>query len=224
MAIETVQQLGGRIGFDFQYDRPGKWKNKPQQAAPVWLRRAIGEDYFRRVVIVNFDEGSDPSDDDLSVLQDLPDLRELTLADRTRITDKGLRNLSGLRRLQVLVLSGTQSEGRGLAYLRSPQRVEGLALHNAPITDEALAHVGKMSSLKWLILSGTRITDNGLVHLSSLRSLEDLQIHETAVADKGLRHLESIGSLKRVLLDSTQTTADGRASLRRALPNCKVSD
>jgi hypothetical protein len=74
-AITTLRKLGGRIGFDYQLERPGKWKSEPRPRGPQWLRRTIGEDYFRSVVIVNFDEGSDPTDDDLAVLQELPSLR-----------------------------------------------------------------------------------------------------------------------------------------------------
>jgi hypothetical protein len=223
-AIATLQQLGGRIGFDYQLDRHHELTRKKQPAAPSWLRAAIGDDYFRRVVIVNFDEGSDPADDDLAILRDLPDLRELTLMNRTRIADGSLRNLSALPRLEVLALNGTKIDGSGLANIRYPQRITGLSLHDAPVTDEALAYVGKMSNLKWLCLLNTRITDSGLSHLASLKSLEDLQIQGTAVTDKGLGHLKAITSLKRVLLGSTQTTADGRAKLREALPKCQVGD
>jgi hypothetical protein len=70
-AITTVQQMGGRLGFDYQLERRGKWKSKPRPSGPEWLRRVIGDDYFRRVEIVHFDEGSDPSDHDLAVLHDL---------------------------------------------------------------------------------------------------------------------------------------------------------
>jgi hypothetical protein len=197
-----VQKLGGRIGFDYQFDALGKWKVKSvqQPTTPAWIRRAIGDDYFRRVVIINFDEGSDPTDQDLTVLHDLPDLKQLTLMNRTGITDDGLRNLSGLRHLEVLALSGTKVKGSGLGHIRSPRRIEGLTLDDAPGTDEELAHIEKLTSLKWLNLNNTRITDKGLVHLASLKSLEALQIC------------------------GTQTTPSGRATLRQALPNCKVSD
>jgi hypothetical protein len=224
IAIAKLQELGGRIGFDYQYDRPGKWKSKPQPSAPRWLRSAIGDDYFRRVVIVNFDEGSDPTDNDLAILHDLPDLRELTLMNRTKITDCGLCNLSALPRLEVLALDGTNIDGSGLGHLPSPRRITGLSLSNAPVTDEALIHIEKMSNLKWLILINTKITDQGLAHLASLKSLESLQLQGTAVTDEGLAHLKMLPSLKRLLLDGTQTTAAGRADLRLALPTCQVAD
>src|SRR6476660_2290546 len=65
-AIAAIQQLGGRIGFDYQLDRSHKWTKRKGPAAPQWLREGIGDDYFRRVVLINFDEGSDPTDDDLA--------------------------------------------------------------------------------------------------------------------------------------------------------------
>jgi hypothetical protein len=223
-AIATIQQLGGRIAFDYQLDRHRKWTKRKVPAAPQWLTAAIGDDYFRHVVLINFDEGSDPTDDDLAILQDLPDLRELTLMNRTKFTDAGLRNLSALPRLEVLALSGTKVYGSGLAHFRYPERISGLSLDNAPITDEALMHVGKMSNLKWLVMNNTKITDKGLAHLASLKSLESLQFRGTAVTDDGLAHLKSLSSLKQLLLDDTQTTPAGRARLKQALPGCQGLD
>lgn len=66
-AVATIESLGGRLGFDFQLDRQGSWKVDPRPSAPDWLIKAIGDDYFRRVVVVNFDEGSDPTDSGLTV-------------------------------------------------------------------------------------------------------------------------------------------------------------
>lgn len=221
-AIAEIQRLGGRLAYDFQMDRQGRWIDNPRPSAPDWLVRAIGDDYFRRVAVVNFDEGSDPTDSDLAVLKDVPQLRVLTLMNRQQVTDSGLHFLSHQKQLQKLSLDGTSVEGHGLAYLRSPDAIELLGISNSPFSDAGLKHIAQMSSLKVLIVRNTKITDNGLAYLASLPALESLQIDRTAVTDSGLRHLVNIKSLKKVLLDETQTTERGRADLRQALPGCKV--
>jgi hypothetical protein len=223
-AIETVRKLGGMLAYDFQMDRNGQWKRPFQPRGPQWLRKAIGDDYFQRVVVVNFDEGSDPTDDDLAVLHNLTDLRTLTLMNRRRITDDGLRFVAGLRRLQKLSLDGTNIDGSGLAHIRSLKGIELLTVSGTPLSDEGLEHIVTLSNLKMLDLSNTKITDKGLIHLASLKSLESLQIRDTAVTDNGLMHIKVLPSLKLVLLDKTKTTTSGRANLKQALPNCKVSD
>ncbi len=112
-AVDRVQQLGGRVAFDYQFDANMNWRNDPRLPAPVWLIDLIGEDYVRSVAIVNFDEGSDPTNDDLIAVAGFSDLKQLTLANRKRISDDGLRYISGLSKLEVLALNGANVQGEG---------------------------------------------------------------------------------------------------------------
>src|SRR5262245_14919651 len=123
-AVKRIQELGGSVAFSYELDAQGNWKQNPQPFVPTWIRDAFGEDYFRRVAIVNFDEGSDPTDDDLHVLEKLAALEQLTLNNRKKITDVGLAHLAGLTNLKVLVLNGTSISGPGLRHLRDLRQLE----------------------------------------------------------------------------------------------------
>lgn len=62
-----------------------------QPAAPSWLRKLIGDDYFRRVTIIDLSD-TDVTDSDLESLRPLSSLRTLRLY-RTAVTEKGVREL-----------------------------------------------------------------------------------------------------------------------------------
>jgi hypothetical protein len=222
-ALDQIQKLGGSVGFDFQLDAADNWKSNRIRLAPRWMRDAIGEDYFRRVAILNFDEGSNPTDADLALLTALPDLRELTLADRRNITDAGLVHLAQLRDLRVLDLKGTLVIGPGLRHLQSLSTLEGLSLANSPLTDEGLQFLTHLSNLRWLHLSSTNISDDGLRYVSSLRRLQDLQLVNANVTDVGLNQLKSLSQLKRILLYGTNVTHEGVEQFQKDLPACQIS-
>ena len=221
-AVKRIKALHGAIAFAFELDADGNWKQNPQPFVPAWIRSALGEDYFRRVAIINLDEGSDPTNDDLRVLERLADVRQLTLSNRKKITDAGLAHLTGMTHLNVLVLDGTSVAGPGLHHLRELKQLEGLTFASTPLTDDGLAHLAALPKLKWLHLSDTMISDEGLRHLAGLQSLEWLELVNTAISDAGLKHLESLCQLKQILLRGTKTTPEGRAALQKALPACRV--
>jgi hypothetical protein len=222
-AIRKLQVTGGHIAFDFQLDDQENWKRDPEPFAPAWLRSAVGEDYFRDVVIVNLDEGSDPTDDDLAAVRRLTSLRQLTLYNRPRLTDACLQHISGLRDLRWLALNGTQITGTGLRYIKGLNRLEGFSADHAPITDEGLSHLQHLKSLRFLMLNHTNVTDAGMTYLSGLASLESLQLRQTSISDEGLKHLHPLKNLKTVLLPDARITEVGRAELQRALPNCRIN-
>lgn len=220
-AVDRVHELGGRVAFDYQLDANMKWRKDPKLPAPVWLIDLIGEDYVRRPSIVNFDDGSDPTNDDLSVVERFTDLKQLTLMNKKRITDDGLHHLLTLSKLEVLALNGTNVRGPGLKHIIHMQNLTGLTLDNTPITDVGLKYVGELRTLEWLNLNRTQITDDGLRHIAALPHLESLQLRGTTITDEGVKQLASMTSLKRVLLGDAIST-EGRAWLKAQLPNCAM--
>jgi len=42
------------------------------------------------------------------------------------------------------------------------------------------------------------------------------------ITDAGLEHLKGLSNLKHLDLDDKKVTAEGRAMLRKALPNCEI--
>lgn len=221
-AVDRVEELGGHIAYDDQFDANMNWKKDPKLPAPVWLIDLIGEDYARSVTIVNFDDGSDPTNDELAVVEGLSSLKQLTLMNRKLITDDGLLHVTRLSNLEVLALNGTNVRGKGLRHIANLRNLTGLTLDNTPLTDDGLKYIGQLPKLEWLHLSNTQITDDGLRNIASLRRLEDLQIRGTSITDDGIKHLSDITSLKRVLL-SDNVSKEGRSWLQAQLPKCKVN-
>ena len=91
--VRGVEQLGGYMVFDYGPDVQGQavqidnltlQQNAVVPSAvmrgrvPSWLRKAVGEEYFRDVRLVNLGRRS-PQPDDLRFLRDLRDLRGLFL-------------------------------------------------------------------------------------------------------------------------------------------------
>jgi len=229
-AVKDVEKAHGLIRFDYELDKSGRERKSPQPPAPEWLRKAVGEEYFRRVVAVDFAVGAglrsgkqiSATDEDLRYLASLTDIKTLELGDNTDITDAGLVHLSGLRRLQTLYLYGTSISGAGLAHLTDLPQLESLHLGSTPLEDEGLKHIGKMWRLRWLVLEKTRITDDGLACLASLEDLRVLRLGNTDITDVGLRHLEGLTRLEQLSLNGTSISAAGAKQIREALPKCDV--
>src|SRR5262245_52503839 len=104
------------------------------------------------------------TDDLLSVLPALPELREVCL-NRSPISDAGLVHLRQVEGLEELYLWATPISDAGLAHLEAVTGLRRLELRRCAVNDAGLAHVAKIPNLERLNLEGTRITDAGLEHL-----------------------------------------------------------
>ena len=220
-AVERVKGLGGLVAFDDQIPK-GTWSDQPI-GAPQWLTRNTGEGWFQKVVLINFDKGSNPTNDDLVLLRDLPDVREITLFNKKKITDEGLVHLGRLKYLEKLPLHGTRVRGPGLRHFRT-QKLTLITLEDTPFGDGGMVYLANRPGLQYLNLSGTKITDHGLFALVHLPSLTRLEVSRTAISDEGLEHLARLTSLTQLFISNTNTTETGRARLRTSLPKCRISD
>ena len=169
--VKEIEQLGGSIRFDYDYDSSGHEVANAEPWAPRWLRSFVGEDYFRTVVTLDFSSAihqvRDPKAIDftpraLAVIDDLPSLRTLELGDNSEIDDASLVHLSRLSQLRVLYLYRTGVSGAGLHYLLGCPKLEYLHLDRTPLGDDGLKAIGKLPRLQSVNLANTRITDAGL--------------------------------------------------------------
>ncbi len=142
------------------------------------------------------------NDEDLLILTELRELKELAISGQTqkspprsdgKITDKGLQAIGRLSKLESLNLCGNRIADAGLKELR------------------------ELKELRRLDLSLTAVTDDGLQAPRLLENLEYLRVWDVKVTDVGLNHLQEIKSLKQVLLAHAEVTASG---LRRAKHLC----
>jgi hypothetical protein len=130
--------------------------------------------------------------------------------------------LESLTNLRVLALNDTQVTDVQLQRLNVLTNLKTLGLANTQITDAVLHHLKGMRKLEWLYLDRTQVTDAGLEQLEGLTKLGGLRLDNTRITDAVLKTLEKAPSLKDHFLMGTQTTPEGRAILRKALPNCRI--
>jgi Leucine-rich repeat (LRR) protein len=129
------------------------------------------------------------------------------------VNDAGLDELTGLKNLDELVLSGTQITNAGLAHVAGLTQLKSLTLDRTRVTDAGLAHLKGLTKLASLSLGLTSVTDAGLDQLQGLPALTELALHSTRVADAGLKNLSALKHLKSLNLNSSRITDSGLAPL-----------
>jgi hypothetical protein len=118
-----------------------------------------------------------------------------------KVTDSGMRCLSGLTRLSAVSLSYTNVTGESFAAFRGFSELEHLFLEATPFNDDGMKHIARMPRLKQLQLQETQVTDAGLVHLAGLQELEILYLNGSKVTDHGIAKLAGLKSLKQLYFD-----------------------
>jgi len=116
-------------------------------------------------------------------------IQSLNIFQSSKITDKGLKYLTGIKSLTLNRNNGIITD-EGLKYLTG---IKSLTLNqnNGIITDEGLKY---LTGIKELNLNSNRnITDKGLKHLKGIQKLKLFE--NTNITDEGLDYLKGIQSL-----------------------------
>src|SRR5690606_5127920 len=95
---------------------------------------------------------------------------------RSPVTDKGLEQISRLRRLKYLGLENCAVTDVGIAHLAALRQLQELRLTNTDVSDAALVHLEKLPKLKSLSLNSTRVSAEGVTRLAE--ALPNCQIHK----------------------------------------------
>lgn len=204
--------------------------------APAWLRRAIGDEYFRQVahvsLFVDIQKGmatapnnlARPVDDVLEVLRTQSGIKTLHLGGDT-MTDRGLESVADLTDLRELVLWwATNITDAGVAHLGRLHRLRILDISLSPLTDEGVRSLAALPELEELGLEG-KFTDKSLLYLSRASHLKALRLSggECAFSDEGLEHLEGLKDLQRLSLQNAKVSQAARERLRKAIPRLKFN-
>jgi hypothetical protein len=153
---------------------------------------------------------------------DLTGLRELQLANNTKLTDASLGCFKGCRDLQKLSLWGTTVGDVGLDNFKECKNLYILELDGTKVTDAGLGLFKDCNELKYLQLSRTQVSGLGLAHFKDCKGLTHLTMNNTPVTDAGLAPLGRLAGLAYLNLTKTQVTAKGVEALAKALPKCKI--
>ena len=114
-------------------------------------------------------------------LHGLPHLRRFVL-NKSGVTDKELNAIVGCKELRELVIPESTVTDAGLSDLPKLTRLEALDLSDAvKITDKGMAVIKTLDRLETLHLNKTSITDKGLLELKSLEGLRALSVGGTKV-------------------------------------------
>ena len=183
-AAAAIEKSGGTVWWD---------KNTP---GPTWLRRVLGETFFRHA-------------EDVTLMGD-------------RVTDGTLEPLHAMNQLQALGLTFAKITDAGLEHINGIITLKKLDLSYTKVTDAGLEKLADLKELEDLSLTGTNVTDAGLDKLAGLNRLQSLYLCKTNVTNAGLEYLQRLTQLKYVNLLETHVTYAGVKKLQQALPNCKI--
>ena len=199
-----------------------------QPTGPPFMRRMLGKyGKYHGSNVVSITLGRNvitPKDAvfDVDVLAPLNEVQRLSLGDG--FSDDAVARLPGLPELEHLQLHMLFDEigDHGLQCLSRLPNLQSLLVGYGSFSEKGLAHLRSNQKLTRLWLHGCELQDAGLVHLASLPLLNDLLLTASTVTDAAIPHLSQLGSLKNLELDDTNMTLEGVERLREALPNCRI--
>lgn len=207
--VTEVQQVGGSVWFE--NDQP-KFKQFwqcsdriPANAVegPIWLRRLIGDDYFRNIVQIDF--------------KDTPP-NNFCEKDLERIAPR----LGKLPMLETVRVESRRFSGTALASLAHSTSLKNLTVDGFPLTDEGMKHIGKLTNLETLNLTWTEVTDDGLAHITSLSNLRRLRLYSRNVTIRGIEIIISLPHLEELVLHDCEVTEDELATATQDRPKLKA--
>jgi hypothetical protein len=177
-AVQTIQQVGGLVIYDFMLAQSEKVRGDLDKAVPpgpTWLRGLVGDEFFMRPVGLVFREGT--------------------------ITDDGLRHVGLFRDLKAIHLDDRGISDAGVKHLASMETVERLFLSRNFVTDEGLLHLAGLKNLHQLHLDSNQISDAGLEYLSRMDNLKTLCIRGNLVTKDGVTRLQRTRPQLKIFCD-----------------------
>jgi internalin A len=171
------------------------------------------------------------TDRSLRHVQSISNLRRLDL-DCPRVTDEGLLELKGAKKMKELFLLDSAVTGSAFADLPWMKQLERMSwsippavsrdqLLRAP-TDDRLAKLDRCQRLSWLDLTNGLITDDGVKFILLLKSLTFLNLSNTHVSDDGLAQLATQQGLEHLHLFGCRSITDAGIVHLAKLPRLKV--
>lgn len=230
-AIAQVEKYNGYVDFDYQFVN-GNEIPDAQPKAPTWLRRNLGDDYFRNVCRVYY-SNQPLSDATLAPLKDLSAIEELSFSKSfyhgkapvdpppglDRLTEAGLTRFDGLTRLRRLNIGYMELTGSMLRYLNHCTQLEELEITELEnieggISDEDMPALGSMPRLRVLSLWNLQVTGSCLKRLRRSSSLEKLSLIGNPLSTAGFENIGGITSLKDLLIDQIEIGDRNLSSIR----------
>jgi Leucine-rich repeat (LRR) protein len=156
------------------------------------------------------------TEDELVVLESLPNLRRLHISGRD-VTDRTMPTIGKLNQLEYLNLGTTRVTKRGVNQLSGLTNLRtldvGVYSRDASTVDEVPLNLSTLTGLKTLELTGFALRDVDLASMANMRQLEWLRLSGT-FTEEGLVYLKDLGSLKNLSVSGiTCSTGEGLSRL-----------
>ncbi len=163
--IQRIEALGGRIETNPGWIR----KNIPyvQRVRPKWPNYYDPLRSLESIQSVALFSSPDFAERDWVALSRLNRLESLAFIGM-KLTDANLVHLQNLSNLKTLTIMGnTEITDAGLVHLSELSQLEDLHLERTKLTDEGLIHLEEIKTLKRLFLIDDSISNKGLRRLQS---------------------------------------------------------
>ncbi len=132
------------------------------------------------------------TDAGLAELKDLKKLKSLTVSGCIRMTDKSTETIKGFTNLEYLSLPSTITE-KGVKNLTGFKKLTGLYIGGASLTDAAIKDIAEnLPGLDYLDVgatAGTEITNASILHFTQLKKLKKLNLSGSKITAEGLKSL-----------------------------------
>ena len=143
-----------------------------------------------------FDSGGNLTNRSLKSLSQMARLNSLGVSD-SLVTDDGLKHLAELKELSAVGLGNGLIQGQGLRHLSALPKLKVLSLRGEPLNDDQFAAIAACRELTDLDLSASKLKGPGLNHLRNIASLERLNLSETRLTSgEGFRSLDQVTDLE----------------------------
>ncbi len=160
------------------------------------------------------------TDAQLAPIEELSELKSLTLQECPNLTEDGLAHVATLPQLQSLELLQFPLTDQGVSRLATLKTLQNLTLARTNITGKSLDQLADLP-LESLILSGKKLTGAGLTSLTKLTHLKTLRINADHLQLKEFPSLEGLDQLEVLNLRKV-VIKDEFLSKLSGLPRLKV--
>ena len=126
-----------------------------------------------------------------------------------KVTDDGLKNLTGFKSLKTLDLFfNEQITDAGMKHVKELSSLTTLVLNNTSVTDAGIEELKDFKNLKALRLAGcVKMTDKAAETVKGFAGLEEVSLPST-ITDKGVKALTGLKKLKSLYLGGCTALTD----------------
>ncbi|MBM3978884.1 MAG: hypothetical protein FJ304_01105 [Planctomycetes bacterium] len=169
---------------------------------------------------------NESNDDGMKHVKELAGLEQLVLGN-TLVTDVGLAELKGLKKLKSLTVSGcTRMSDKSTETIAGFTDLEYLSLPST-ITEKGVKNLVGLKKLTGLYIGGAVMTDAAIKDIADnmpeLQSLELGAGFGTDITDASIPSFSKLKMLKELGVVGSKITDSGLKSLRDKLPDCKIT-